>query len=148
MLGNKFMKYKSKYSSFPSRKCICKFLSILFIPQSLCRRMVLRPEYFRQTRSLPFLLMPWLLASPDHQQQLYGLCRIKWFLSSTMLDFNYCQISKISGTKSQNLNVSHLGLQLSLRNILKPGVKMNENENIVGAAPTGDAPTASEWSTF
>ena len=35
----------------------------------------------------------------------------------------YRQISYISRTKSQNLNVSHLVLQLCLSNILKPGVK-------------------------
>ena len=35
----------------------------------------------------------------------------------------YRQISNISCTKSQNLNVSHLALQLSLPNPLKPGVK-------------------------
>ena len=35
----------------------------------------------------------------------------------------YCQISNIRCIKSQNLNVSHLVLQLSLWNLLKPGVK-------------------------
>ena len=35
----------------------------------------------------------------------------------------YRQVSNIRRTESQNLNVSRLGLQLSLRNILKPGVK-------------------------
>ena len=35
----------------------------------------------------------------------------------------YLQTSNISGTKSQNLNVSHLVLQLPLPNPLKPGVK-------------------------
>ena len=35
----------------------------------------------------------------------------------------YHQISNISGTKSQNLNVCRLVLQLSLHNLLKPGVK-------------------------
>ena len=34
----------------------------------------------------------------------------------------YCKISNISHTKSQNLNVSRLILQLSLRNLLKLGV--------------------------
>ena len=34
----------------------------------------------------------------------------------------YCKISDISCTKSQNLNVSHLVLQLSLPNPFKPGV--------------------------
>ena len=59
----------------------------------------------------------------------------------------YCirQTSNISRTKSQNLNVSHLVLQLFLLNQLKPGVK---NEYVFGAAPTGDAPTTSDWSTM
>ena len=37
--------------------------------------------------------------------------------------FNYRKISNIRRTKSQNLNDSRHGLQLYLRNILKPGVK-------------------------
>ena len=36
---------------------------------------------------------------------------------------HYCKISNISHTKSQHLNYSHLVLQLSLSNPLKPGVK-------------------------
>ena len=39
------------------------------------------------------------------------------------LTLNYRQISNISGTNSQNLNVSHRVLQLSLYKILKPGAK-------------------------
>ena len=35
----------------------------------------------------------------------------------------YCQTSNKSHTKSQNLNVPRRVLQLSLRNLLKPGVK-------------------------
>ena len=38
-------------------------------------------------------------------------------------------------------------LQLLLPNPLKPGVKV-EDEDVVGTAPTGDAPTTSEWSTI
>ena len=37
--------------------------------------------------------------------------------------YNYCQTSNISCTKSQNLNVISLVLQLSLSNPLKPSVK-------------------------
>ena len=37
---------------------------------------------------------------------------------------NYRKTSSISRTKSQNLNVSHLILQLSLPNPLKPNVKL------------------------
>ena len=55
----------------------------------------------------------------------------------------YCQIYDTSRNKSQNLNVSCLVLQVSLPNPLKPYV---ENEDVVWAAPTGDAPTTSEWS--
>ena len=35
----------------------------------------------------------------------------------------YRKISNIRRVKYQNLNVSRLGLQLFLRNVLKPGVK-------------------------
>ena len=55
----------------------------------------------------------------------------------------YRQFSNIRRTQSQNINVSRLVLQLSLPNPLKP----SENEHVVGAAPTGDAPSTSEWST-
>ena len=37
--------------------------------------------------------------------------------------YNYRKTASISGTKSQNLNVYNLVLQLSLLNPLKPGVK-------------------------
>ena len=42
----------------------------------------------------------------------------------------YCQISNISGTNSQIINVCGLFLQLPLCNILKPGVYV-ENEEVV-----------------
>ena len=41
--------------------------------------------------------------------------------------FNYRKISNIRRTKYQNLNVSRLGLKLSLCNILKPRVKWRRN---------------------
>ena len=56
----------------------------------------------------------------------------------------YHQISNTSCTISQNLNVSRLFLQLSVCNILKPGVQV-ENADVVGAVPTGNAPTKSEY---
>ena len=39
------------------------------------------------------------------------------------LYLKYSKVSNIRCTKCKNLNVSHLSLQLSLRNILKPSVK-------------------------
>ena len=60
---------------------------------------------------------------------------------------NYRKISNIRRTKSPNLIVSRLALQLSLPNPMKSGVPV-DNEDVVGATPTGDAPTTSEWSTI
>ena len=57
------------------------------------------------------------------------------------------QISNIRCTESQNLNVSHLVLQLSLCSLLKPGVNL-KNEDVVGAAPTGNAPTTSKFIAY
>ena len=64
----------------------------------------------------------------NHQNgiPLHWYCNIieNIFLNVHMKQFlnNYRQISNISHTKSQNLNVSCLVLQLSLSNPLKPGV--------------------------
>ena len=56
----------------------------------------------------------------------------------------YRQVSNIRRTKSQYLKDSRTVLRLSLPNPLLPV----ENEDVVGAAPVGDAPTTSEWSTI
>ena len=47
------------------------------------------PSYLGLTRSISWLLMPWLLTSPGHQQPWYWLCRIGKFLSYLRKDFNY-----------------------------------------------------------
>ena len=47
------------------------------------------PSYLGLTRSISWLLMPWLLTSPGHQQPWYWLCRIGRFLSYLKKDFNY-----------------------------------------------------------
>ena len=47
------------------------------------------PSYLGLTRSISWLLMPWLLTSPGHQQPWYWLCRIDRFLSYLRKDFNY-----------------------------------------------------------
>ena len=68
-----------------------------------------------------------------------------WF--SVAFFIVYHQTSNISHTKSQNLNVSRLVLQLSLPNPLKPGVKSRMKMSF-GAAPTDNVQTKSEWSTI
>ena len=50
----------------------------------------------------------------------------------------------IRRTKSRNLNVCRLALQSLCPNHWS----QVENEDVVGVAPTGDAPTTSEWSTI
>ena len=47
------------------------------------------PSYLGLTRSISWLLMPWLLTSPGHQQPWYWLCRIGRFLSYMRKDCNY-----------------------------------------------------------
>ena len=59
----------------------------------------------------------------------------------------YPQASNISRTKSQHLKDSHTVLWLSFAESLEARC-WAENEDVVGVAPTGDAPTTSEWSTI
>ena len=46
------------------------------------------PSYPSLTRSISWLLMPWILASPRHQHPWHWLCKIGKFLSYTRKDFN------------------------------------------------------------
>ena len=55
---------------------------------------MLEPEYAGRTKSIPWLLMPWLLASPGHQQPWYWLCMISRSLSFIRIDRKYlCHLS-------------------------------------------------------
>ena len=52
------------------------------------------PSYLGLTRSISWLLMPWLLTSPGHQQPWYWLCRICKSWSYLRKDFKYmCHIN-------------------------------------------------------
>ena len=55
----------------------------------------------------------------------------------------YRQVSNIRRTESQHLKDSRAVFAESLEARCQV-----ENEDVVGAAPTGDAPTTSEWSTI
>ena len=58
-------------------------------------------------------------------------CSVNWCISFKILvefvcqtiQLTYCKLSNISHTKSPNLNVSPIVLQLSLPNPMKPAVK-------------------------
>ena len=45
-------------------------------------------KYSRKTRSIPWLLMPWLLGSPSHQQPWHWIFRTNGSWTSTKKDFN------------------------------------------------------------
>ena len=58
----------------------------------------------------------------------------------------YHKISNMSCKKFQNLNDSHLLINLFAQSI--EARCQVENEDVVGEAPTGDAPITSEWWTI
>ena len=68
---------------------------------------------------------PWSI--PDdccwHERLSFVWCMYSIYQYDITINNVYRKISYIRSTKFQNLNVSRLGLQLSLRNILKPRVK-------------------------
>ena len=51
--------------------------------------LVLRRKYFGRNRPRTWLLVPWPLASPNHQKPWYWLCRKNAFLFPTSHCFNY-----------------------------------------------------------
>ena len=78
-------------------------------------------------------------------QQLNEVTYSSHIFTILVLKSDYRQISNIRHIKSPNLNVSHLILQLSFP--IHWSQALSQNEDVVGAAPAGDAPTQSEWST-
>ena len=70
-----------------------------------------KPEHSGITRLTPWLLMPWLRASPGHQHPCYWPCRIKVSLSSKWEDFmhpcnanKYVSLDKFSVTVIKVIN--------------------------------------------
>ena len=61
---------------------------------------VQRPSYLGLSLSISWLLMPWLLSSPGHQQPWYWLYRIQRSLSYLRKDFKYlCHINVLKWHK-------------------------------------------------
>ena len=57
--------------------------------------LMLRLEYCRRTGSIPWLLMPWLLVSPGHQQPWHWWCRINESLPSIRKDFSHLHLLSV-----------------------------------------------------
>ena len=80
---------------FEQKKSIDKILNPLHgtqwtdVQKQILIFLMLKLEHSRQSRSKPGLLMPWLLASPGHQQPWYLLCRINRSLFSMGKNSNY-----------------------------------------------------------
>ena len=113
-LGINFSEILIKINTFHSRKCIWKHRlrnGGHFVSGSIKPMMLLVSS--RSLINSSFLCFHYY---KRHVSNIY---------SKNYGDFHwvYRQISNISRTKSQNLNSSHLVLQLSLCNILKPCVK-------------------------
>ena len=91
--------YKMRLFKWDHFKCHIKNCSFLLFLSRIIRcffnfistLLVLKPEYTVRIGSIPWLLMPWLLVSPGHQQPSYWLCRINKSSSSIRKDFNNLQ---------------------------------------------------------
>ena len=68
--------------------------------------------------------------------------------ASVFMLLTYRQLSKTSRTESQKLTVSGLDLHFFYFLQYIAARCWVENEDVVVAVPTGDAPTTSEWSTI
>ena len=72
----------------------CKIHYVFQTKLSMLTLNVRGPSYLGLTRSISWLLMPWLLTSPGHQQPWYWLCRICRSWSYLRKDFKYmCHIN-------------------------------------------------------
>ena len=75
------------------------------------------PSYLGLTRSISWLMMPWLLTSPGHQQPWYWLYRMCRSFSYSRKDFKYmCQISVEEWHKMQ------IYVLLPLKNLARKGL--------------------------
>ena len=87
-----FQSWLDKRTSQISHVCLVNMPS-----GSLCFRLTLLPlklDYSCRSWSIPWMLMPWLLVLPGHQQPCYWLCIINSYLPFTSKDFKYlCHVS-------------------------------------------------------
>ena len=77
-----------------------------------------------------------------------GMCSVQIWCAGIIKQI--CrQTCNISGTKSPKLNVFRFSSRLAVVFVQFIEARcLVENEEVVGAAPTGDAPTISEWPTL
>ena len=92
-LGTKFSEILIKIHTFSFKKMHLKTLSAKWRPFcvdfNVLTLNVRGPSYFGLSRSISWLLMPWLLSLPGHQHPWYWQCRIGRFLSYLRKDPNF-----------------------------------------------------------
>ena len=96
------------------------------------------PSYLGLTRSLSWLLMPWLLTSPGHQQPWYWLCRIgthmrpdyqcpsgdaTFGVASLRLNTHCTQVCGLTSIKTHMILIIHDYILINHHNIT--AIKMN-----------------------
>ena len=117
-----------------SRQATSHYLSQCW-PRSMSLYGVTRPQWVK------FLMI--FLTVQDSK----FLVPCDFWICGYSLFITYHKISDISRTKSQNLKRFSSRLAAVLAQSIEARCYV-ENEDVVGAAPTGNAPTTSEWSTF
>ena len=87
---------------------------------------MLRRDYFGSTRSITWLLMPWLLTSPGHQQPWYWLCKMGRSFSSKRKNFNYLLhliVEKWSKKQTYGFIIIDWFISSSIENLSKERVR-------------------------
>ena len=98
-------------------------------------------------------MMPWLLVPTGCQLPCYWICRINRSLFAMRKDFNYMYLCHFNIFQSliKEHQIPKLKCFLSCLTVVFAQSTESrcyvENEDVVGASPTGDAPTTSGWST-
>ena len=81
------------------------------------------PSYLGLTRSISWLLMPWLLTLPRHQQPWYWLCRIHRSWSYLRKDFKYLCMW------SNDIKCKYM-FMFPLKNLARKGLKGPQHRSI------------------
>ena len=83
---------------------IDNFMATIYSRYYLLIFQVLWPKYSysHRTRPMPWLMMPWLLASPEHHQPWYWLCKTNRSLAFVMRQFIYVPKLFLNRLKNEN----------------------------------------------
>ena len=87
-----FKEFSTLIYRLPILQCSCfeiRLCTTIQNPCFFCQPLTCGPSYFGLTRPISWLIMSWLLMSPEHQQPWYCLCSICRSWSYLRKDFKY-----------------------------------------------------------